>query len=71
MFQAMGNTVPSLVSSATRLVVVAIPLLILSQRPGFTLRTIWYLAVAAVLLQLALSLWFLRREFRRKLEVIA
>jgi putative MATE family efflux protein len=71
MFQAMGNTVPSLVSSATRLVIVAIPLLILSSRPGFTLRTIWYLAVGSVLLQLALSLWFLRREFRRKLEGLA
>jgi len=67
MFQAMGNTVPSLVSSAVRILLIAIPAITLSRLPGFQLHTIWYLSVAAVLVQLALSLWLLRREFDRRL----
>jgi len=67
MFQAMGNTVPSLVTSVTRIVVVAVPVFLLAQRPGFELRWIWYLSVVAVTLQMILSLLLLRREFRRRL----
>jgi putative MATE family efflux protein len=67
MFQAMGNTVPSLVTSAARILLVAIPAVILSNSPGFQLRWIWYLSMGAVLVQLALSLWLLRREFARRL----
>jgi putative MATE family efflux protein len=67
MFQAMGNTVPSLVTSAARILLVAIPAVILARMPGFQLRWIWYLSMGAVLVQLALSLLLLRREFRRRL----
>jgi Na+-driven multidrug efflux pump len=67
MFQAMGNTVPSLVTSLTRMVIVAIPLLLLSRRPGFELRWVWYLSVASVLIQMCLNLLLLRREFRLRL----
>jgi putative MATE family efflux protein len=69
MFQAMGNTVPSLVTSAARIVLVAVPVLILSQTPGFSLRWIWYISAAAVFLQLAMNLLLLRREFRLRLDV--
>lgn len=68
MFQAMGNTVPSLVSSAARILLVAVPAITLSRLPGFQIHTIWYLAVTAVLVQLALSLWLLRQEFERRLR---
>jgi Na+-driven multidrug efflux pump len=68
MFQAMGNTVPPLAASFVRLVAVAVPALILAQLPGFALRWIWYVSVAAGLLQLAMSLALLRREFRRRLK---
>jgi Na+-driven multidrug efflux pump len=67
MFQAMGNTMPSLIASFTRIVAVSIPVLILAQLPGFMLRWIWYVSVATVLLQLALILLLLRREFRIRL----
>jgi putative MATE family efflux protein len=67
MFQALGNTVPSVVSSATRLVTFAIPAVYLSSRPGFQIRHIWFLSVATVALQLVISLLLLRREFRRRL----
>ena len=68
MFQAMGNTIPSLISSATRIVIIAVPALILAAQPGFQLRWIWYLSMGAVYVQLALSLLLLRREYGRRLQ---
>jgi MATE family, multidrug efflux pump len=68
MFQAMGNTVPSLVSSAARIALITILALILARTPGFQLRWIWYASVGSVLVQLALSMGLLRREFRRRLR---
>ena len=67
MFQAIGNTVPPLVSSFTRIVLVAIPLIFLARLPGFSLRWIWYLSVATVGIQMTMNLLLLRREFRRRL----
>ena len=67
MFQAMGNTVPSLVASGARILLVAVPAILLSRSPGFQLRWIWYLSVGAVFVQLALSMLLLRREFTRRL----
>src|SRR5258706_331797 len=67
MFQAMGNTVPSLVASGTRILLVAVPAIALSRTPGFQLKWIWYLSVGAVFVQLALSMFLLRREFSRRL----
>ena len=71
MFQAMGNTLPSLISSGVRVALIVFPALVLSRLPGFQLRTIWYLAVGAVLVQLALSILLLSREFRRRLNFLA
>jgi putative MATE family efflux protein len=67
MFQAMGNTMPSLITSLVRIVVVAVPVLLLAQTPGFALRWIWYISAAAVVVQLTLSLLLLKREFRIRL----
>ena len=66
MFQALGNTVPSLVASVVRIVFVAVPVLLLARLPGFQLHWVWYLSAASVLLQLAFSLTLLRRAFARK-----
>jgi putative MATE family efflux protein len=68
MFQAMGNTLPSLATSFTRIVVVTVPLLLLAKLPGFKLEWIWWLSVAAVTLQMILNLLLLRREFDRRLR---
>ena len=65
MFQALGNTVPSLVSSATRLVTFALPALWLSTRPGFTLHQVWILSVITTAAQAVLSVWLLRRQLDR------
>ena len=70
MFQAMGNTVPSLISSLTRVVIVSIPVLLLSRTPGFELRWMWYISAITVGLQLVLNLLLLRREFRRRLAFV-
>jgi putative MATE family efflux protein len=67
MFQAIGNTIPSLVSSAIRIVLVAFPVVMLSTVPGFSLRWIWYVSAAAVGVQLVLNLLLLRRELRLRL----
>ena len=64
MFQAMGNTIPSLVTSLIRMAVVVIPTVLLSHRAGFDLHWIWYLTVASVTMQMALNLLLLQREFR-------
>jgi MATE family, multidrug efflux pump len=68
MFQAMGNTIPSLITSAARILIVAVPVLLLAGTPGFALRWIWYISAAAVVVQLAMNLLLLKREFRLRLN---
>jgi putative MATE family efflux protein len=68
MFQAMGNTIPSLITSAARILIVAVPVLLLAETPGFALRWIWYISAAAVVVQLAMNLLLLKREFRLRLN---
>jgi putative MATE family efflux protein len=67
MFQALGNTFPPLLSSALRLLMVAVPAYLLSHAPGFQLHWIWYLSMASVYAQMFSNLWLLRREYARKL----
>jgi putative MATE family efflux protein len=71
MFQAMGNTVPSLVASGTRMAILTIPVFLLSRVPGFDLHWVWYLSLATAYLQLALVLWMLRSELARRLTFAA
>jgi len=69
MFQALGNTVPALLASLTRVFVLAIPAILVARLPGFQLRWLWYLSVASVTFQLVMSLLLLRREIGRRLPV--
>jgi putative MATE family efflux protein len=69
MFQALGNTMPALVASFVRILLVGIPVVLLSRLPNFTLRWAWYISVSAAVIQMTLSLLLLRREFYRKLVV--
>jgi len=68
MFQALGNTVPSLLSSASRLATFALPALWLARQPGFQLHHLWLVSMASVALQALLSLWLLRRQFGLRLR---
>ena len=69
MFQALGNTIPSLATSGLRLVVAVIPAIFLARVAGFHLTWIWYLSAVSVFLQMTLNLILLQREFRLKLAV--
>jgi putative MATE family efflux protein len=66
-FQGIGNTLPPLASSMTRLLLFVLPATLLSRTPGFQIRHVWYLSVASILFQACVNLWLLRRELRRKL----
>jgi len=62
--QGLGNTWPSLWSSASRLLTFVLPVAWLAAQPGFTLHQVWITSVASVTLQAVLSgtlvLWQLR-----------
>jgi len=68
MFQGLGNTIPPLLSSASRLLLFALPALILSYRPGFDIKFVWYLSVGSQLLQACINLVLLQRELHKKLQ---
>lgn len=68
MFQGMGNTLPSLMTSFIRIAVGVLPAVILSRRPDFALTWIWWFTVLSTVLQMALNLLLLQREFRLKLS---
>jgi putative MATE family efflux protein len=67
MFQALGNTIPSLATSSLRMLASVIPAIILARMAGFQLSWIWYTSAVAVVIQMMLNLALLRREFRLKL----
>jgi putative MATE family efflux protein len=66
MFQALGNTIPPLISGVTRLTLFAIPSLWLSRQPGFSLQQVWWLGVITIVLQMVFSFLLLRRELNLK-----
>jgi putative MATE family efflux protein len=68
MFQAMGNTWPSLLSTASRLTVFFVAALWVSRQPGFELQQVWYVSVATTTLQAVLSLLLVRVQLRKRLE---
>jgi len=69
MFQALGNTVPTVISSAVRLTVWIFPALWVSSRPGFHLRQLWYVGVGATTVHALFALWLLRREVTKRREL--
>jgi len=66
-FQGIGNTLPPLLSSMSRLLLFALPALMVARHPGFQIRHVWYLSVASQVLQAIINLLLLQRELRRKL----
>jgi putative MATE family efflux protein len=69
MFQAMGNTVPSVISSAVRVVVFVVPAVYISRLPGFQLHWIWYVSVASTTIHACFAVWLLHREAGRRREL--
>ncbi|MEP7156131.1 MAG: MATE family efflux transporter [Betaproteobacteria bacterium] len=68
LFQALGNTWPSLLSTATRLIAFAVPAIWLSKQPGFELVDVWHISVATTTLQVCVSLLFLRAQMKKRLQ---
>ncbi len=71
MFQAMGNTIPSVISTAVRLVAFTVPALILSSQPGFHLQTLWYISMISTTLHACFAVWLLSREAAKRLKAPA
>ena len=69
-FQGIGNTLPPLISSMTRLALFALPAILLSFHPGFQIRHVWYLSVGSIVFQACLNLFLLWRELQRKLSTV-
>ena len=69
-FQGLGNTVPAVISSASRLVTFVLPVLWMSTQPHFEMVQVWYVSVASVASQAVLSLWLVRRELRLRLSAV-
>lgn len=67
MFQAIGNTLPSLAASSSRLLTFAAPAVWLSYQPWFELRHLWYVSVAGATLQAALAWYLMARTMNAKL----
>ena len=67
LFQALGNTVPALLSSATRLLVYALPLMWLTSQSNYQLEQVWYLSIAASVVQAVISVTLLRKQMRLQL----
>lgn len=67
MFQGLGNTRPSLVSSACRLAVFIPVAFAATARTDFAIHDIWYVSILAVWCQALVSYLLLRRELRLKL----
>jgi putative MATE family efflux protein len=70
-FQGIGNTLPPLISSGSRLLLFAVPAWMVSRVPGFNIRNVWYLSVASQVVQAILVVLLLQRELRHKLKFAA
>jgi putative MATE family efflux protein len=69
MFQGLGNTVPSMMSSLSRIVSFMIPAFWFAAQPGFRPLQLWYVSLFSMTTQALVSLWLVRSEFKRRLTM--
>lgn len=67
MFQAIGNSWPSLISSGTRLVTYVAPAIWLGTHGNFELTLLWWMSVGGVALQAIVALMLIAQQFRQRL----
>ncbi len=67
MFQAFGDTRPSFLSSASRLLTFGLPAIWLTAQPAATLLDFWHLSLLSAGIQAVISMVLLRRAFGRLL----
>lgn len=70
MFQGLGNTMPSLLTSALRFLIIGVGVIWLSTRVQFDTERVWYLLSASVVVQALLGLWLMKVELERNLTVL-
>src|SRR5580692_9872314 len=66
-FQGLGNTVPAMLSAATRLVSFIVPAMWLAHQPHYRLVELWYVSIASMTVQAVVSLWLVRSQLRRRM----
>jgi putative MATE family efflux protein len=66
-FQGMGNTLPSLVSSAASFLVFSGLAAWLSLRPDFQMNDVWFVSLGTISFQAIFCLYFVLSEFNRRL----
>jgi len=69
MFQALGDTRPALISSASRLLTYVVPAVWLSGQSWVVLHDFWYLSVASLTVQAVFAYLLLRRQLHHKLKL--
>jgi len=70
LFQALGRTLPPLLTSTVRNAAVLGPVIWLAARPGFDLKIIWYLSLAAVAVHATANWLLVQRQIRRAEAVV-
>ncbi len=65
LFQGLGNTLPVLISSATRLLTFMLPSIWMAGQPWFQYQHVWYLSVVTVAFQCLVSLLLARAQLHR------
>ena len=68
-FQGLGHTWPALAATASRIVTFMLPAIWLSTTPGYQIDQVWYVSVASVWVQAAISFVLLRWTMRARLPV--
>jgi putative MATE family efflux protein len=69
-FQGLGNTLPTVWSTGSRMLTFVVPALWLAAQPQFQLLQLWYVSVASVALQALFSFWLVRNEFRQRIPLV-
>lgn len=70
LLSGLGNTVPTLISSATRIGLIVSGALMLASIGHFAVILLWWLSVSATVVQMSLNLWFARRELQRRFPAV-
>ncbi len=68
MFQALGDTRPAFLSSASRVFTLWLPYVVMAHLSGVMLADFWHVSVASAAIQAVMSLLFLQREFGSKIK---
>ena len=68
MFQGLGNTRPSLLSSGFRLLIFIPIVIYLMNQPGFAIKQVWYVSILSVTLQACVSFLLVQKQFQLKLK---